>query len=126
LLKQVFVNPLAQFLFRYLHPDFGVKLAHLWSGTRKSSAIKAGILPFNSETDYIVIAIKERVISDRLAKKNIQAYICGHRHQPVSLSLGSEITYYNLGDWFTPEYKHAYVLRIGSDGFDFAKFEPNF
>lgn len=126
LLKKVFVNPIAQFLFRYLHPDFGVKLAHLWSGTRKSSAIKSGEVPFNPDTDYIVLAIRERLSADLLANKGIEAYVCGHRHHPVRLPLESGAVYFNLGDWFSPEYKNAYVLQVGSDGFDFAKFQPNF
>jgi UDP-2,3-diacylglucosamine hydrolase len=37
LLKKVFVNPIAQFLFGWMHPDLGVRLAHAWSGTRKTS-----------------------------------------------------------------------------------------
>jgi UDP-2,3-diacylglucosamine hydrolase len=125
-LKQVFVNPIAQFLFRYLHPDFGVRLAHVWSGTRKSSAIKSGLVPFNEDTDYIVIAIKERFAADQLVAKEIQAYVCGHRHHPVCLPLGSGVNYYNLGDWFSPKYMNAYSLQIGETGIDFVKFQPNF
>jgi UDP-2,3-diacylglucosamine hydrolase len=123
-LKQVFVNPVAQILFRYLHPDWGVKLAHWWSGTRKSSVIKSGEVAFNPETDFIVLAVKERIKLDQLADKRIQAYICGHRHHAVSLPMASGVMYYNLGEWFSPEFKQAHVLEISEEGFDFGKFQP--
>ncbi len=124
LLKKVFLNPLAQFLFRYLHPDFGVRLAHLWSGTRKTAAIKNGEVLFNPETDYIVLAIQERLLADQSSQKGIQAYICGHRHHAINLPLAIGVSYYNLGDWFSPDFKQAYVLQISEAGFDFVKFQP--
>jgi UDP-2,3-diacylglucosamine hydrolase len=123
-LKQVFVNPVAQFLFRYLHPDLGVKLAHWWSGTRKSSVIKSGEVAFNPESDYIVLAVKERMQLDQLAEKGIQAYVCGHRHHAIGLPMDSGVMYYNLGEWFSPDFKQAHVLQISVDGFDFVKFQP--
>jgi|694.fasta_scaffold56269_5 UDP-2,3-diacylglucosamine hydrolase len=126
LLKQVFTNPIAQFLFGFLHPDIGVRLAHFWSGTRKKSTISSGEVMFNSDTDYIVLAIKDRMLTDRLANKGIEAYVCGHRHHPVCIQLASDIHYYNLGDWFSQDFKHAYVLQIGAKGFDFMKFQPNY
>ena len=109
-----------------MHPDFGVRLAHFWSGTRKNSAIKSGLVPFNEKTDYIVLAIKERYLADQMAAKGIQAYICGHRHHPVCLPLGSGVHYYNLGDWFSPKFANAYSLQVGDKGFDFVNFQPNF
>jgi UDP-2,3-diacylglucosamine hydrolase len=124
MLKKVFVNPIAQFLFRFLHPDVGIGLAHFWSGTRKKAAIKSGNVPFDPSTDYIVLAIKERYLADKQAQKDIKAYVCGHRHHPVCLPLDSAVNYYNLGDWFSPNYMHAYILKIEGSGFEFVKFHP--
>jgi len=122
-LKKVFVNPLAKFLFRWLHPDLGVGLAHAWSGTRKSSTIKAGEVPFDPETDYILAAVRDRFAIDQRENRAIEAYVFGHRHHPIAFELGIGIHYYNLGDWFTPAYRNAYVLKIHDSGLDFAHFQ---
>jgi hypothetical protein len=31
ILKKIFTNPICQWLFRWLHPDIGIKIAQLWS-----------------------------------------------------------------------------------------------
>lgn len=123
LLKKVFVNPLAQCLFGWLHPDLGVRLAHAWSGTRKTSTIMAGDVPFDAETDFILSAVRDRFEVDQKENRGISGYVFGHRHHPVSLVLGTGVNYYNLGDWFSPAYKNAYVLKIGNKGFDFVHFQ---
>lgn len=124
LLKKVFVNPIAQFLFGWLHPDFGVRLAHAWSGTRKTSTIKAGEVPFDPATDFILAAVRERHAIDQRENRLMSAYVFGHRHHPIALELDASATYYNLGDWFTPNYKNAYVLKIDAKGLDFVHFQP--
>lgn len=124
ILKKVFVNPVAQFLFSWLHPDLGVRLAHAWSGTRKSSAIKSGEVPFNPETDYILRAVRDRYAEDERNKRSIEAYVFGHRHHPIDFQLGNGVRYFNLGDWFAPSFKNAFVLKIDQNGFDFVRFQP--
>jgi UDP-2,3-diacylglucosamine hydrolase len=124
LLKKVFVNPLAQFLFGWMHPDFGVRLAHAWSGTRKTSTIKAGEVPFDPATDYILSAVRDRYADDQRDNRGISAYVFGHRHHPISWELGPGGNYYNLGDWFSPNLKNAYVLKIEEKGLDFVQFQP--
>ena len=52
-LKRIFTNPMARCFFKVLHPDLGIRLAHVWSNTRKSNTIQAGEVPFNPETDFI-------------------------------------------------------------------------
>lgn len=126
LLKKVFVNPIAQFLFRWLHPDLGVRLAHAWSGTRKTSAIKAGEVPFDPATDFILSAVRDRYAIDQRGNRLIAAYVFGHRHHPIALDLDAATTYYNLGDWFSPNYQNAYILKIEANGLDFVRFQPKF
>lgn len=123
LLKKVFTSSLAQFCFRWLHPDLGVKLAHLWSNTRKTSAIADGFVPFNPETDYILTYVKETLKSHLQNKQNISAYIFGHRHHPIAFPLNVEATYYNLGDWFSPNFKNAYYLTISENEKKFQAFK---
>lgn len=112
MLKKVFTNPLAKFLFKWLHPNLGVSLAHFWSESRKKNYIAKGGEPFNEQTDYILNYVKELHQKHVLEKVPVEAYVFGHRHHPVQIELGNQATYYNLGDWFTPNYQNAYILAI--------------
>lgn len=122
-LKKVFMNPLAQFAFRFLHPDIGIRLAHFWSNTRKSGTIQAGEVPFDPASDFILSYVRSRNLLD-VAKGNfMDGYVFGHRHHPIVLGLESGASYYNLGDWFTPDFKNAYILSLGASGIAFSEFD---
>jgi UDP-2,3-diacylglucosamine hydrolase len=114
-LKKIFVHPLSIFLFKILHPDLGVRLAHLWSNTRKSDTISAGDVPFDSDSDFILNYVRDQVRLD--VKSNVlkKAYVFGHRHHPIAFALGDESTYYNLGDWFSPNFKNAFYLVLADE-----------
>ncbi|MHA8088437.1 UDP-2,3-diacylglucosamine diphosphatase [Aquirufa sp. Wall-65K1] len=124
-LKQVFTNKLAQFLFRWLHPDLGIRLAHAWSNTRKTQAISQGEVPFHPETDYILQYVQEQYQKDLSQQQVSSAYIFGHRHHPIAWELGSDATYYNLGDWFSPALCNAYFLRIDAHENSFQKYSAS-
>ena len=111
-LKKIFTNPIAQFCFRLLHPDLGIKLAHYWSNTRKSNAIKDGVVAFDENTDFILAYVKTILKSHSENVRPIQSFIFGHRHHPIAFPLNGNATYYNLGDWFSPNFKNAYSLSI--------------
>ncbi len=122
ILKQVFVHPVAQFLFKILHPDLGVRLAHAWSNTRKSSTIKSGEVPFDPATDFILAYVRERFQLDAQQSLACDAYVFGHRHHPIEFSLDGHSTYFNLGDWFSPHFKNAYYLTIDEKRIEFLHF----
>ncbi|MEY2792851.1 MAG: UDP-2,3-diacylglucosamine diphosphatase [Bacteroidota bacterium] len=124
LLKKVFTNSFAQFLFKYVHPNMGMSLAHFWSETRKKKAILNGEDPFDEKTEYIVNYIRE--IKPKLDKKNlgIDTYVFGHRHLPIQFPIDATTTYFNLGDWFNHNYKHAFFLSIDENKTEFKRFEP--
>lgn len=118
-LKQIFVNPVANLLFKILHPDLGVRLAHLWSNTRKSDTISAGEVPFDSDSDFILSYVRDQVESDAKFNHPPKAYVFGHRHHPIAFPLKGGSTYYNLGDWFSPNFKNAYYLVLADEAFTF-------
>ena len=119
LLKQIFINPISIFLFKILHPDLGVRLAHLWSNTRKSDTISAGDVPFNSDTDFILNYVRDQMHLDAKSNNIKKAYVFGHRHHPIAFPLGEGATYFNLGDWFSPNFKNAYFLVLADEEFIF-------
>jgi UDP-2,3-diacylglucosamine hydrolase len=118
-LKRIFVNPISTFLFSILHPDLGVRLAHFWSNTRKSVAISFGDVVFNSETDFILNYVKDKFKLDEENDLVKTAYVFGHRHHPIAFPLGDKSTYYNLGDWFSPNFKNAFYLVLADEKFEF-------
>jgi UDP-2,3-diacylglucosamine hydrolase len=115
LLKKIFTSRIAQFCFRLLHPDVGVFLAHFWSNTRKTNAITEGEVPFDEQTDYILSYVRDQLVLHNNQNLIIKSYIFGHRHHPITYSLNQDSTYYNLGDWFTPNYKNAFYLTISEN-----------
>lgn len=92
-IKRIFTNPLAKWLFRWLHPDVGVRLAQSWS--RKSRA---------SKTDESFQGEEERLwtFSKQMETKvHHDYYIFGHRHLSLELPVGNNSMYVNLGEWIT-------------------------
>jgi UDP-2,3-diacylglucosamine hydrolase len=95
-LKKVFTNPVAQWLFRWLHPDLGMKIAKGWSGHSRITNMKKDQNRFLGEDEWLWIYCKELE-----EKKHHDFYIFGHRHLPLELEVGKNATYFNLGEWVT-------------------------
>jgi len=93
-LKKVFTNPFAQWLFRWLHPDLGVRLAKAWSGHSRISNVEKNENHFLGEDEWLWQYCKE--IETR---KHHDYYVFGHRHLPLELEVGTNATYFNLGEW---------------------------
>jgi UDP-2,3-diacylglucosamine hydrolase len=124
-LKRIFTNPMARWFFKVLHPDLGIRLAHVWSNTRKSNTIQAGEVPFNPETDFILSYVRERYQQDAQQHLACDAYVFGHRHHPIEFALDGHSSYFNLGDWFSPQFKNAYYLTIDEKRIEFLHFPRN-
>ncbi|MDF2157167.1 UDP-2,3-diacylglucosamine diphosphatase [Algoriphagus sp. CAU 1675] len=94
LLKKVFTNPLAQWLFRWFHPDLGIKIAKTWSGNSRISNMKKNEDHFLGDDEWLWQYCKEVERSF-----HHDYYIFGHRHLPLRLEVGENATYINLGEW---------------------------
>lgn len=109
ILKKVFTNPLAQFLFGWLHPDLGMRLATGWSQSRKTEQRLVTAAAFQGNE-------KEWLYSyciDIEAQTHHDFYIFGHRHLALDLALGAQARYINLGEWFISGTK-TYAVFDGS------------
>ncbi|MEI7726441.1 MAG: UDP-2,3-diacylglucosamine diphosphatase [Bacteroidota bacterium] len=100
-IKKVFANKFNQWLFRQIHPDFGIRLALFWS--RKSRS--AGIEKEKKEQDLQLKIIQERITvhSDELLKQHpdLDYLIYGHYHYPLETVLTGKTRQFVLGDWLT-------------------------
>lgn len=107
MLKKVFANPVCQWLFARLHPNFGVGLARYWSvRSRLAKPVKNQFL--GAEKEWLV-AYAER----KLEQQDIDFFIFGHRHLPIDHVLkDGKSRYINLGEWM---YHNSYAEFNGTD-----------
>jgi UDP-2,3-diacylglucosamine hydrolase len=93
-MKKVFVHPVSKWIFRWLHPDLGVKLAQYLSVKNKLISGDADVKFLGEENEWLVLYSKRK-----LETKHYNYLIFGHRHLPMKLSVGENSQYVNLGDW---------------------------
>ena len=94
-IKRVFTNPICQWLFRWLHPDLGIRLARYLSYTSRYSGGKHELEQYMGEDKEWLVQYSRAI----LAKEHYDYFIFGHRHLPLDISLSPTSRYINLGDW---------------------------
>lgn len=115
LLKKVFTNPMAKWLFRWLHPDLGIRLAKAWSGHSRISNTAKNENRFLGNDEWLWQYCKEIE-----SKMHHDLYIFGHRHLPLELEVGKNATYYNLGEWVS---QFTY-LEFSENSVNLKEFQP--
>ena len=93
-MKKVFVHPISKWIFRWLHPDLGVKLAQYLSVKNKLISGDADVKFLGEENEWLVKYAKRK-----LETKHYDYLIFGHRHLPMIINVGQNASYVNLGDW---------------------------
>jgi len=95
-MKKVFTNPFSKWLFRWLHPDLGVKLGQYLSV--KNKLISGDDDPkFRGEEGEWLLHYCKR----KLKEKHRDYFIFGHRHLPLNIDIEPDSKYINTGDWIT-------------------------
>lgn len=95
-MKKVFTNPLSKWLFRWLHPDIGVRLAQYFSVKNKLISGEEDMKFLGEENEWLVQYCKRKEES-----KHHDFYVFGHRHLPMEIKINKNTTYVNLGDWIS-------------------------
>lgn len=95
-MKKVFTNPLSKWLFRWLHPDIGVRLAKHLSVKNKLISGEEDAIFLGEKKEWLVLYCKRK-----LNQRHRDYFIFGHRHLPLEIDLGDNSTYLNTGDWIT-------------------------
>jgi UDP-2,3-diacylglucosamine hydrolase len=97
LIKKVFSNPVCQFLFRWLHPDVGVRIAGYFS--RKSrygnTANQKVMEEFKGKEKEWLVQYCEQILKNEAC----DFFVFGHRHLPLEIKLSENSLYVNTGDW---------------------------
>lgn len=95
LIKKVFANPLSIWLFRWLHPDIGVRLANFWSGRSREANLETDEEYLGDQNEWLV-----QFCHTTLKEEHYDYFIFGHRHLVLDRPIGSNSRYINLGAWF--------------------------
>jgi UDP-2,3-diacylglucosamine hydrolase len=95
LLKAVLTNPVAQWLYRRVHPDTGVAVAS-WFSRRgpKHMDEHSGNEFLGPEKEWLV-----QFCLQKLEEEHFDYFIFGHRHVAIEYPLPQHSMYINLGDW---------------------------
>ncbi len=93
-MKKVFTFPLFKWLFKWLHPDLGVKLGKYMSVKNKMISGDEDAKYLGDENEWLVQYCKKK-----LMEKHYDYFVFGHRHLPLEITLKKNSKYINLGDW---------------------------
>jgi UDP-2,3-diacylglucosamine hydrolase len=93
-LKRVFANPVCQWLFARIHPNFGIGMASFWSGKSRDVNPSEGHF-LGADKEWLLIYANEQ-----LDQQAIDFFVFGHRHLPIDITLkNGNSRYINLGEW---------------------------
>lgn len=95
-MKKVFTNRFCKWLFRWLHPDLGVRLAQHLSLKNKLISGDEDIKFLGEDNEWLVQYCKRKE-----SQKHRDYYIFGHRHLPLKIDINDTSKYINLGDWIS-------------------------
>ena len=102
-MKKLFTNPVAQWAFKWLHPDIAMKVAIYFSTKNKMISGEEDKEFLGEDKEFLILYSKEKLKSE-----HFDLFIYGHRHLPLVLDLKKDAStslsttdakYVNLGDW---------------------------
>ena len=95
-MKKVFKNSFSKFLFRWIHPDIGVRFAQYLSTKNKLLSGTDDIEYKGEENEWLVQYCKKIIL-----KEKFDFFVFGHRHLPLDINISQSSRYINLGDWIS-------------------------
>lgn len=93
MLKKVFRNPVAQWLFGILPPYMGMGVANYFSKKSREATGKHEEVFLGEENEWLITYCKQV-----LKVQHYDYLVFGHRHLPIDFTLNGS-RYVNLGDW---------------------------
>jgi UDP-2,3-diacylglucosamine hydrolase len=113
-MKKVFTFPLFKWLFRWLHPDLGVRLGQYMSVKNKVISGDEDAKYLGEEKEWLVQYCKRK-----LSQAHYDYFVFGHRHLPLEVQLEENSMYLNLGDWI-----QYFTYGEFEDSFKILKYNP--
>ena len=94
-IKKIFTNPVCRWLFRWIHPDMGIRLASWLSYRSRYSNGSHELEKYLGEDNEWLLQYCKRL----LERKKYNYFVFGHRHLPLDVLIDVNSRYVNLGDW---------------------------
>ena len=113
-LKKIFRGRFFKWLFRWGHPDIGMKIAHYFSVKNKMISGNEDHIFLGEENEWLAAYARRK-----LETMHYDYFVFGHRHLPMKIKVGDNATYHNLGDWIT---HYTYGVYNGQN-FELKRFE---
>ena len=93
-MKKIFTNSFFKRLFRWIHPDLGVKFGQYLSVKNKLISGEEDVKFLGAENEWLV-----KYAQRRLETRHFDFFVFGHRHLPLEIQISKNSKYINLGDW---------------------------
>jgi UDP-2,3-diacylglucosamine hydrolase len=93
-LKKIFTNPICKWLFRWIHPDAGIRLANYFSAKSRAKTGTADEVFLGEDKEWLIVYSKEKA-----QHLNVDYFVFGHRHFAIDFAINERTRYINLGDW---------------------------
>jgi UDP-2,3-diacylglucosamine hydrolase len=93
-LKKFLNNGACQWLYRWIHPDIGIRMAQYFSSRgidKKQTEDKF----LGEDKEYLILFCKDYLQQ----QQHVDYFLFGHRHYKLEFALPGNSTYINLGDW---------------------------
>ena len=94
IMKKVFTNSFAKFLYKLIHPDIGIGIGQYFSQKNKILSGEKDIKFLGEHKEWLA-----KYSRKKLQEKHRDYFIFGHRHLPMQIELNEKSKYINLGDW---------------------------
>jgi len=95
-MKKVFQAPFFKFLFRWTHPDIGMRIAQYLSVKNKLISGEDDKHFLGDDNEWLALYSKRK-----LETKHYNYFVFGHRHLSMEITVGENSKYFNLGDWIS-------------------------
>ena len=113
-MKRVFTSPFFNWLFRWGHPDIGMRIAQYFSVKNKLISGEDDATFLGEDKEWLILYCKKK-----LEEAHRDYFIFGHRHLPLDIHLNDNSRYINLGDWIN---YYTYGVFDG-EGFELKVYE---
>ena len=111
-IRSIFHNPVCQWLFRWLHPDLGMRFGLAWACHSRMAHGDGGDPPYLGEDKEHLVLFAKQYLAEH---PDINYFLFGHRHIELDLMLSHQCRMLILGDWisqFTYAVFDGQTLRI--------------
>ncbi len=93
-MKRVFKNSFSKWLYRWFHPDLGVRLAQYLSLKNRYISGEEDLHFLGEDKEDLIIYCKAAY-----QKEKYDFFVFGHRHLPMEIDIATNSRFINTGDW---------------------------